>query len=198
MPDFVDLLIQPSVATASLEPSLGPEVIPFVPAQSLGASPPHDEVYELDDIDLQALEPGQPPVLGELEAPHYTEVLDQLWMEFDDPEERTAGRMLALVEQVAAESMRLHQLQLEFWDSLAAKTIPESEFDRFQSEYLAYLKRLKGYKQTLLVLPETSRDTDEIYLGLIKRRSGQAPCRTRSCTCTSPTRSGSSSSTPRT
>ncbi len=181
MPSFAQLFVNPSIAKADLGPTPTPdpevEAEPAVPGLHLGPSAPHSDDHSAEEE--AALGQGAPPVIppsvGTENKKHYTEVLDPLWMAFDDPEERTAARMLALLEEVADEALRLHHLQLSFWDSIEAKKLPQSEFDRFHSEYMAYLIRLKRYKNDLLALEDSSTDTDEIYLGLIKRRQKAGP-----------------------
>ncbi|NVB40334.1 hypothetical protein G6O69_21010 [Pseudenhygromyxa sp. WMMC2535] len=168
MSQFID----PGVATMKLEAVLQKVTKPlFELDQELGPSAP-PEVLSQEEID--ALHPGQPPVLGE-SSPHYTDVLDQIWMEFDDDEERTAARLFVVVEKVADEALRLHHLQIAFWGRTPEHQVPTKEFTRFQAEYLDYLRRLKKYKDVLLGLPDDSTDTDEVYLGLIKRRTAAGP-----------------------
>ena len=173
MPPIVKTgFVDPAVAKSPLEPT---EPKPATPTLNLGPSAPHfDDDPSLEE--LQALLPGSPPTLvGAYNDKHYTEVLDPLWMEFDQPEERTAGRFLAMIDEVADEALRMHQLSMDFWDRTPEIKVPKSERERFQKEFLDYLRRIKGYKQRLLDLPDDSQDTDEVYLGLIKRRDGAGP-----------------------
>ena len=119
-----------------------------------------------------SMTPGPAPVVGE---PHYTQVLDKLWPEFDDPEERTAARLSSLLEDVIDEGQRVLLLKQELWEKLPDYKITESERKRFDNEFLAYLRRLNDYKKALAELEPESTATDPIYIGLVKRRDGAGP-----------------------
>jgi hypothetical protein len=148
----------------------------------LGPSGPHefdDELEEGQPITKAAtfaprlsLTPGLPPPVT---ATHYTNVLDDLWPEFDDPEERTAARLESLLEEVADEAQRVHLLAQDVWERLPSYKIPDSERQRYDKEFLAYLRRLNGYRTTLNDLEPESTATNSVYVGLVKRLQGAGP-----------------------
>lgn len=148
-------------------------------AVDLGPSAPHvdDEPEQIEPIAAKlaprmALRLGAVPQVGE---PHYTQVLDQIWPEFDDPQERTAARLQALLEEVADEAQRVHLLAQETWPRLPKFKVPDSERERYDREFLAYLRRLNGYRDTLQDLEPSSTATDTVYVGLVQRRQGAGP-----------------------
>lgn len=116
--------------------------------------------------------PGAPPVVA---ATHYTQVLNELWPEFDDPEERTAARLESLLEEVADEAQRVLLLAQDVWEKLPDYKVPDSERKRYDAEFLAYLRRLNEYRTTLAELEPTSTATGSVYLGLVTRRQGAGP-----------------------
>ncbi len=171
--------ITPDVATMKLGPLLvepkGPQ-LEADPHVNLGPSPPHDDDADLTLEEIESLQQGRPPILGEQQTkPHYTEVLDPIWMEFDDPNERTASRLFAVTVQVGNAALKVHHLQMDLFDKVPFYKVVDEDRDRFRKEFNAYLKRIKHYKQALMGLPDDSVDTDEVYLGLIKRRQGAGP-----------------------
>jgi hypothetical protein len=120
-----------------------------------------------------SLSPGSPPLVAA--TPHYTQVLDQLWPEFDELEERTAARLSSLLEEVIDEGQRVMLLKQDLWEKLPSYKVPESERQRFDKEFLAYLRRLQAYKTALANLEPESTATDSVYIGLVKRRDGAGP-----------------------
>ena len=113
------------------------------------------------------LSAGVPAALG---TPHYTSVLDQLWPEFDDPEERTAARLSSLLDDVGDEAQRVHLLAQDIWAKLPNYKVPESERERYDREFLAYLRRLHGYRKALADLdPESTASV------AVRRRAGAGP-----------------------
>jgi hypothetical protein len=145
---------------------------------ALGPSAPHidDEPEQVEPIAAKlatraSLRLGA-PLLGEL---HYTQVLDQIWPEFDDPQERTAGRLSTLLEEVADEAQRVHLLAQDVWPQLPWYKVPDSERTRYDAEFLAYLRRLNGYRDVLQELDPSSTATDAVYVGLVQRRQGAGP-----------------------
>lgn len=173
MPEPTTAFIDPKAVLGALT------VQPFEP--HLGPSGPHDHD---DPVEAQvavnlggatpglALNPGTPPLVS---AAHYTQILDQLWPEFDDPEERTAARLNSLLEDVIDEGQRVLLLKQDVWEKLPSYKVPESERQRFDKEFLAYLRRLQEYKKTLADLEPDSTATDSVYIGLVKRRDGAGP-----------------------
>jgi hypothetical protein len=142
---------------------------------NLGPSGPHDDdnVVEAElAVPNLAVGPGAPPLLG---LPHYTQVLDEIWPQFDTPEKRTAARLNALLEEVIDEANRVLLLKDDLWAKLPGFKLPESERQRFDKEFLAYLRRLRDYQTTLGDLPGSSVATDSVYIGLVKRRDGAGP-----------------------
>src|SRR5690606_17355951 len=129
-------------------------------------------VHAPKDPPQVSIHPGLPPVVA---AGHYTQVLDELWPEFDDPEERTAARLDSLLEEVADEAQRVHLLAQDLWEKLPSYKLPDSERKRYDAEFLAYLRRLNEYRTTLDELEPTSTATGSVYLGLVTRRQGAGP-----------------------
>jgi hypothetical protein len=150
-----------ALAVQKFEPNLGP------------SGPDEDDnVVEAElAVPGLALSPGAPPFVA---AMHYTQVLDQLWPQFDTPEKRTAARLSALLEEVIDEANRVLLLKQDLWE-LPGFKLPELERKRFDKEFLAYLRRLQEYKATLGDLPDSSTATDSVYIGLVKRRDGAGP-----------------------
>ena len=174
------------------EDALGPLTIQpkKVDVEDLGPNPPHDFDEELEEGKTLAfpvlkvaskggratpglaLNPGPPPIVGE---PHYTNVLDELWAEFDDPEERTAARLLALHEEVSDEAFKVYKLAQDVWENLPAHKVPDSSKEQYDREFLAYTRRLLKYREILEELEPDSTATDSVYVGLVKRRQGAGP-----------------------
>lgn len=174
MPDPKAAFIDPQAALAALTPQL-PKA-----ALDLGPSGPHFD----DDVEEAPVQVGEglPPILKDAEAkpaedprPHYTNVLDGLWPEFDDPEERTAGRLMALHREVRDEAWKVGLLKSELWESWSAFKIPQSERERFDKDFTQYLRRLNAYRKELDLLAPSSMETEDVYIGLVKRRDGAGP-----------------------
>lgn len=170
MPDAKVTFIDPKATLGPLTAKL---------AVDLGPSAPHidDEPEQIEPVAAKlapsvALRLGAVPQVGE---PHYTQVLDQIWPEFDDPEERTAARLRALLEEVADEAQRVHLLAQETWPRLPKYKVSDSERERYDREFLAYLRRLNGYRDTLQNLEPSSTATDAVNVGLVQRRQGAGP-----------------------
>ncbi|EDM79594.1 hypothetical protein PPSIR1_21239 [Plesiocystis pacifica SIR-1] len=151
---------------AHFDPTLGPSG-PHVhddgPAPTMGAG-----------VEPDPGAPGEVPLIGG-GTMHYTNILDPLWAEFDDPEERTVGRLLMLLNEVGDEALRVHQIAQDLWERTPKSAFPESVREQFDREFLAYARRINAYKQRLDGLDPSSTDTDEVYLGLVKRRPGLGP-----------------------
>lgn len=161
-----------SLAIQKLDPTLepsGPHAFdePVEAKEPIGLAVPNLSVKS-----GLSLDPGSPPIVA---TPHYTQVLDQLWPEFDDPEERTAARLSSLLEEVIDEGQRVLLLKQDLWDKLPSYKLPESERQRLDKEFLAYLRRLQDYKRALADLEPDSTATDSVYIGLVKRRDGAGP-----------------------
>jgi hypothetical protein len=171
----------PEAQIAFIDPqaTLGPLTAKVV-VVDLGPSGPHT-----DDDDPQQVEPisttlmpsagqrlGAAPLLGEL---HYTQALDLIWPEFDDPEERTVVRLFTLLDEVADEAQRVHLLAQETWPRLPKYKVSDSERTRYDREFLAYLRRLNEYRDVLQELDPRSTATDRVYVGLVQRRQGAGP-----------------------
>ncbi|PRQ02051.1 hypothetical protein [Enhygromyxa salina] len=178
MPTTNVAFIDPKAALAALTPHVK------APDLSLGPSGPH--AFD-DDDDLEegvpitksatvgarlSLDPGLPPPVT---AVHYTNVLDDLWPEFDDLEERTAARLGSLLDEVADEAQRVHLLAQDLWERFPSYKIPDSERKRYDTEFLAYLRRLNDYRKVLSELDPESTATNAVYLGLVQRRRGAGP-----------------------
>ncbi|MFV8750359.1 hypothetical protein ACNOYE_07395 [Nannocystaceae bacterium ST9] len=138
--------------------------VPAIPGLALGPSAPHDD--EPDEPELP------PPRVGE---GHYTNVLDQLWPEFDTPEERTAARLKALFEKVVDEAGRMNLAIQDFLDSVPSHKLSLADRLRLRAEFLAYLKRLNVYRVRLEELAPESTDTQSVYVGLVQTRPGAGP-----------------------
>lgn len=141
-------------------------------AADLGPSAPHEPDPIEAEVSILAMTPKGPPILG---VPHYTQTLDQLWPEFDDPEERTAERLDALLSEVADEALKVHKFAQQIWEDMPAYKVLPSERTRYDREFLAYLRRLNEYRQTLNSLEPDSTDTESVYVGLVKRKQGAGP-----------------------
>jgi hypothetical protein len=139
----------------------------------LGPSAPHvDEGTEL----LEELSPGSPPMFGAgLGEGHYTNVLDEIWPEFDAPEERTAARLKVLLDETIERAERVHHASLEFFERVSFSKISLADRTRFRTEFIAYLRRLREYQERLDSLPKDSLDTASVYVGLVQQRSGAGP-----------------------
>lgn len=165
MPEPIIAFIDPKAALAPLMAKI---------ADDLGPSAPH-----VAEVERQPVKPVEARLvrarLGATpdSAPHYTQILDQIWPEFDDPEERTAARLKALLEEVADEAQRVHLLAQETWPKLWL--IPDSERNRYDREFLAYLRRLNGYRDVLQELDPSSTATDSVNVGLVQRKQGAGP-----------------------
>ncbi|PRP98538.1 hypothetical protein [Enhygromyxa salina] len=177
MPTTKVAFIDPKAALAALTPQLK------VANVGLGPSGPHgfDDDDDLEEgvpitksatLGRVSLNPGLPPPVT---AAHYTNVLDDLWPEFDDPEERTAARLESLLDEVADEAQRVHLLAQDIWERVPSYKIPDSERKRYDTEFLAYLRRLNDYRKVLHELEPDSTATNAVYLGLVKRRQGAGP-----------------------
>lgn len=177
MPKLEVAFINPQAALGALTPQ-----VTKLADVGLGPSGPHEfdeEPEEGEPITKSAmftprlsLSSGRPPLVT---AAHYTNVLDDLWPEFDDPEERTAARLESLLEEVADEAQRVHLLAQEIWERLPSYKIPDSERKRYDTEFLAYLRRLNEYRTALNDLEPENTATSSVYLGLVKRRQGAGP-----------------------
>jgi hypothetical protein len=163
--------IDPTLLQKALKPAAKVAAIPQFAA---GPSAPHTD-DEHDD---------EPPALGwpnwkdwlpDGMPMHYTDTLDPIWAEFDDPSERTAARLQALLEQVSDESLKIHALAIELFMATPTYKIPQAERDRFRAEYLAYGKRLNGYRESLAALEPTSTATDDVVVGLVQTKPGAGP-----------------------
>ena len=177
MPDVKVAFIDPKAALAALTPIVG--VKGFDPApkvEGLGPSGPHFD----EDLDEAPVQVGAelPPILNIPTKPaaifHYTNMLDELWPEFDDLDERTAARLLSLHEDVRDEARRVFDLQLALWE-LPNFKITNEDRQRYEKEFSAYLRRLNDYRAILDALAPTSTETDEVYVGLVRRRKGAGP-----------------------
>lgn len=172
MPAQTIAFIDPKAALGALTPMQAKLV-------DLGPSPPHtdDDPQEVTPIKANlaprvGLGPGMPPILGEK---HYTQVLDEIWPEFDDPEERTAARLDSLIDEVADEAQRVFTLAQDAWPSMPWYKVPDLERKRWDSEFTAYLRRLNDYRGELRSLEPNSTATSNVYVGLVKRRQGAGP-----------------------
>lgn len=170
MVEIKQAFIKPTVAIESVaatpKPTQG-----FDP--TLGASGPHqgDDAFEAEVA--AELDPGAPPKVDA--EGHYTNLLDELWIEFDDVEERTAARLMVVADEVGDEALRVHHVALDLFERTPEFKLPTSERDRFRAEFLAYAKRIRAYKDELRGLDPESTDTDDVYVGLIKRRPKAGP-----------------------
>ena len=159
---------KPAVAAA-------PAVAGFVPTiqkvVELGPSAPHvDEGAEL----LAALSPGSPPSPPSMGA-HYTDVLDELWPSFDEPDERTAARLRVLFDETVKVAGQMNTISIDFFDRVPFSKISLADRTRFHKEFIEYLRRLNEYRKRLDELPPESTNTATIYVGLVKQRQGAGP-----------------------
>lgn len=174
MPEAKVAFIDPKAALAALTP----KPVVHLDLHGYGPTGPHafdDEAEEVEEspVMIKKPTPTTPTVGAQM---HYTNVLDELWPEFDDPEERTAARLEALLEEVVDEAQRVFVLAQELWAKWPTSfMIPESERTRFDKEFKDYLQRLNGYREELADLEPESTATDGAYLGLVKRRQGAGP-----------------------
>ena len=172
MPELQVAFINPEALHGGLEPT---------PVQAtlvdLGPSPTHQIELEPEEVpivgfDPSQLDPGKPPRLGEA---HYTNVLDEIWAEFDDPEELTVVRVRALLDEVKNEARRIHLMAQQVWAKLPPWKVEDSERDRYNQEFSAYTRRLIDYQSTLLQHEPLDTAPDEVVIGLIKRAKGAGP-----------------------
>ena len=159
---------KPAVAAA-------PAVAGFVPTiqkvVELGPSAPHvDEGAEL----LAALSPGAPPTPPSMGA-HYTDVLDELWPSFGEPDERTAARLRVLFDETVKVAGQMNTISIDFFDRVPFSKISLADRTRFHKEFIEYLRRLNEYRKRLDELPPESTNTQTIYVGLVKQRQGAGP-----------------------
>ena len=150
------------VATAHFEPKLGPSA-PHVD---------HEEDPGMPTLGFPSWRDWLPGGMPK----HYTQVLDDLWPEYDDPEERTAERLQALLDEVSDEALRVHLLSVEVFEKAPASwKLSAADRDRFHKEFIAYTRRLSGYRDTLASLDPKSTSTDAVYFGLVQTREGAGP-----------------------
>jgi hypothetical protein len=168
-------MADPKIAFIDPDAALGPLTAKLV--TGLGPSAPHtDDAPEKVEPISAKLVSGAGPRLGAANGDanlHYTQALDQIWAEFDEPEERTAARLRAVLDEVADEAQRVFSLAQEVWPKLLL--VPDSERTRYDREFLAYLRRLNGYRDVLQELEPSSTATESVYVGLIQRRQGAGP-----------------------
>ncbi|EDM74998.1 hypothetical protein PPSIR1_19107 [Plesiocystis pacifica SIR-1] len=181
MPDLKMAFIKPEVIDAEVVGVVtkGLEQGPtYTPDLDLGPSPPHafdeeDPIPAATPIFVGApLSPGSPPPVA---RPHYTQVLDEIWPEFDTRADRTAARLQALLDEVKDEAQRVHLLAQSVWEKLPSYKVPDSERKRYQAEFLAYLKRLREYGEVLDELEPDDTNTESVYVGLVRRRESAGP-----------------------
>ena len=167
MPDAKIAFIDPKAALGALTPT--PLTAKIV---DLGPNPPHaEEPIEVEPIKAKlgmSWIPEWPPK-------HYTQILDEIWPLYEEPQKRTAARLDALLTQVADEAQRVHLLAQDTWEKAPWYKVPDSERKRYDAEFLAYLRRLNVYRGVLRALEPNSTDTDPVYIGLVKRRQGAGP-----------------------
>jgi hypothetical protein len=169
MPDAKIVFIDPKAALGALTPTpIQAKVV------ELGPSPPHDE----EPIEVEPIEAR--PKLGmswipEWPPKHYTQILDEIWPLYDEPQKRTAARLDVLLDEVADQAQRVHLLAQDTWPKMPWYKVPELERKRWDAEFLAYLRRLNGYRGVLRSLEPNSTDTDPVYVGLVKRQQGAVP-----------------------
>lgn len=150
------------LATAHFEPKLGP-------------SAPHVDHEEDEGMPTLGFPSWRDWLPGGMPK-HYTQVLDDLWPEYDDPEERTAERLQALLDEVSEEALRVHLLSVDVFEKTPASwKLSVADRDRFHKEFIAYTRRLSGYRDTLASLDPKSTSTDAVYVGLIQTREGAGP-----------------------
>ncbi len=184
MPEPKVGFIDPAAALAALTPT--PKATAKV-ADDLGPSPPHQLEVEPEEVPVNfvnfdaappsvGLGPGNPPIMNEeTKSKHYTQVLDEIWPEFDDPEERTAARVRSLLEEVKEEARKLFLLAQQVWAKLPAWKVKDAERTSFDRDFNKYVKRLQAYNDELAGLGPFDPAPDEVYIGLIKRRAGAGP-----------------------
>lgn len=163
------LFIDPNLLQKALKP--GGLAVPKFDA---GPSAPHTE-GEVDDPPALGWPNWQDWLPDGMTPTHYTEHLDPIWAEFDDVEERTAERLQALLDEVGDEALKVHMLSVEVFQNAPTYKLPASERDRFRNEFLAYGKRLNGYRETLAALDPKSTATDDVYIGLVQTKKGAGP-----------------------
>lgn len=172
MPDVQVAFIDPAVLQAKLEPA----PLEATPVAELGPSPSHQIEIEPQEVPILTpivgLDPGPPPQFGE---GHYANVLDEIWPEFDDPDERTVVRVRSLLHEVKREAGRVHLLAQQVWAKIPKWKVEDSERERFNKEFSAYTRRLIDYQKALLQLEPLDEAPDEVYIGLIKRAAGAGP-----------------------
>jgi hypothetical protein len=163
------LYIDPNLLQKALKPGGA-----AVPSFAAGPSAPHTE-SEVDDPPSLGWPNWQDWLPDGMKPLHYTEHLDPIWAEFDDAEERTAERLQALFDEVADEALKVHLLSVEVFQNAPTYKLPASERDRFHKEFLAYGKRLNGYREKLAALDPKSTATDDVYIGLVQTKKGAGP-----------------------
>lgn len=168
MPDAKIAFIDPKAALGALTPK------PLVAkVADLGPNPPHaDDPIEVEPIKAKL---GTSWIPEWIIPKHYTQILDEIWPQYDEPQERTAARLDALLDEVADEAQRVHLLAQDTWPKTPWYKVSEFERKRWDNEFLAYLRRLNGYRGVLQSLEPNSTDTDAVYVGLVTRRQGAGP-----------------------
>ncbi len=63
-------------------------------------------------------------------------------------------------------------MRVDALEDLDAYEIEESELKRFYKESSDYLRRLNNYRERLAKLEPDSIDTEDVYIGLVKRQDG--------------------------
>ena len=183
MPEPKVAFIDPAAALAALTPIAQAEVV-----DDLGPSPPHQLELEPEELPVNVAEfvavkptvglgPGKPPIINEAmkSKQHYSNVLDEIWPEFDDPEERTASRVRSVLQEVKDEARKVFLLAQKVWARIPGWKVEDAERARFDKEFSAYLKRLQAYNDALAGVGPFDPAPDEVYVGLIKRRAGAGP-----------------------
>ena len=165
MPTIKGAFIDPAVLLGKVQQ---PTKTPIVAGLALGPSAPHDD-DDHDDDDAPAA--PAPPLLG-ADTSHYVEVLDQIWPEFDQPEERTAARLQVLFDRTVDEASRMNLAVQDFLQNTPNHKVPYLDRVRLHTEFVKYLKRLNGYRVRLAELPPESTDTQSVYIGLVQTRPG--------------------------
>ena len=146
MLEFKTAFIDPATLLGK-KPAAAPAVAGFVPTiqkvVELGPSAPHvDEGAEL----LAALSPGSPPSPPSMGA-HYTDVLDELWPSFDEPDERTAARLRVLFDETVKVAGQMNTISIDFFDRVPFSKISLADRTRFHKEFIEYLRRLNEYRK---------------------------------------------------
>lgn len=175
MPSPKIVFIDPEAALGALTPQAH-----FVGTEDLGPTPPHpfdDEPQEIEPIEATivpsvGLNPGAPPIIGSL---HFTAVLDEIWPKFDEPSERTAVRLCALTMETIAEAQKVGLLSQKVFNEMDLYKITPAVHEAFHRDFLAYLRRLGKYRETLDGLEPDDTATDSVYVGLVKRKQGAGP-----------------------